>query len=228
MPARNALKQYLENGYYHLYNRGIDKQLIFRDQQDYSVFLGYLKQYLIPKNEVYLRNKLSEPAISSIEKDKILKLLRLNNFNGELSLLAYCLMPNHFHFLIKQVFANTIDRFLRSLGSRYSQYFNHKYKRIGPLYQGVYKAVLVNTEPQLLHLTRYIHKQALAFQGESLEAIEQQPCSYFEYLGKRKTEWVKSKDVLSYFSEKHHLTSYQSFIKESDNFEDILKLAIDF
>ena len=51
MPARNSIKQYIENGYYHIYNRGVEKRLIFLDEQDYSVFLSYLKEYLLPKNE---------------------------------------------------------------------------------------------------------------------------------------------------------------------------------
>src|SRR3989344_7029915 len=110
MPARNSLKQYLENGYYHLYNRGVEKRLVFLDHQDYSVFLSYLKDYLLPKNVKELSSKLASPNISYNEKDKIIKLLRMNNFSAEITLLAYCLMPNHFHFLIKQKNAESIDK----------------------------------------------------------------------------------------------------------------------
>src|SRR3990170_2216093 len=100
MPAKNRIKEYSENSYYHIYNRGVEKRLIFLDQQDYGVFLSYLKEYLLPKNEKELFSRLSNPTLSPKEKDKILKLLRLNNFAGEITLLAYCLMPNHFHLLI--------------------------------------------------------------------------------------------------------------------------------
>ncbi|MCL5019036.1 MAG: transposase [Patescibacteria group bacterium] len=170
MPAKNARKQYLENGYYHLYNRGVEKRTIFLDQQDYSVFLSYLKEYLIPKNEKALQEILSNSNTSSKEKDKALKLLHLNNFYNEITLLAYCLMPNHFHFFIKQKNPNSIDKFMNSLCTRYTMYFNKKYKRVGSLYQGVYKAVLVSSEEQFLHLSRYIHKQALASQGLALRS----------------------------------------------------------
>lgn len=226
MPAKNSTKIYIENGYYHIYNRGVEKRLIFLDKQDYGVFLSYLKEYLLPKDEKNLQEKLSDPQISSIERDKLLKKLSLNNFSNEITLLAYCLMPNHFHFFVKQKSANTIDRFLQSLCTRYAIYFNKKYKRVGSLYQGVYKAVLITTEEQFLYLSKYIHKQALAFQGETLEA-QNQPSSYSDYIDIRKTSWVHPKEVLSYFSKTNPSLSYESFVKESDKFDSLTDLTLE-
>src|SRR3990167_1488571 len=203
MPAKNSVKQYLENGYYHIYNRGVEKRLIFLDAQDYSVFLSYLKEYLSPKNEKELYDKLSNPSLSYKERDKILKLLRLNNFSNEITFLAYCLMPNHFHFFVKQKSQNSIDSFMNSMGTRYTMYFNKKYKRVGSLYQDVYKAVLVETEKQFIHLSRYIHKQALASQGDALRGWEGQPSSYKRYLGFEKTAWIHPEEILSFFSTKY-------------------------
>lgn len=214
MPAKNVQKTYVENTYYHLYNRGVEKRTIFLDEQDYGVFLSYLKQYLLPKDEKGLTNLLTNSNISYREKDRILKLLRLNNFSEEMTILAYCLMPNHFHFLIYQKNPNSIDKFMNSLGTRYTMYFNKKYKRVGKLCQGNYKAVMVVTEEQFLHLTRYIHKQALALQGVAWERSESQPCSYPEYNGKRKSEWVHPEDVLNYFSKTNPKFSYEAFVKQ--------------
>jgi putative transposase len=224
MPAKNSLKQYLENGYYHIYNRGVEKRIIFLDQQDYGVFLSYLKEYLLPKDEKELYERLSDPKTSYREKDKILKLLRLNNFNKEITLLAYCLMPNHFHFFVKQKEARSIDRFVQSLATRYTAYFNKKYKRVGSLYQGVYKAVLITNDKQFIYLSKYIHKQALASQGETLRG---QPSSYEEYIGKRKTLWVNSKEVLSYFSKTNPSLSYKNFVLESDDLVSLKNLTLD-
>lgn len=109
MPAKNSLKQYVKNGYYHIYNRGVEKRKIFLDQQDYSVFLSYLKEYLLPKNEKKLHEKITSSQTLPKERDKIVRLLRMNNFAGQITLLAYCLMPNHFHFFIKQKKAESID-----------------------------------------------------------------------------------------------------------------------
>jgi putative transposase len=227
MPAKNSLKQYLENGYYHLYNRGVEKRQIFLDKQDYSVFLSYLKEYLTPKDEKSLLNRLANSETSWTEKDKIIKALRLNNFANEFFLLAFCLMPNHFHLLVKQIKPDSIDRFLSSIGTRYTMYFNRKYKRVGPLYQGVYKAVPVYSDEQLLQLSRYIHRQALNLQGETLQAQEVQPSSYGEYLGKRNTEWVKTTEILDFFPKNHPSLSYESFIREANDLSQIGNLLLE-
>ena len=232
MPARNRTKQYVENSYYHIYNRGVEKRVIFLDSQDHAVFFNYLKEYLLPKDEKGLREQLSNPNIGYREKDKILKLLRLNNFCDEITLLAYCLMPNHFHFFIKQKNALSIDKFMQSLCTRYTMYFNRKHKRVGFLYQDTYKAVLMETDEQFIYLSKYIHKQALIHksstensqgensQGRTLQGWEQ-PSSYPEYLGKKETGWVHPEEVLSYFSKTNPKLTYKAFVEEKDYFSVI-------
>ncbi|MBF8250286.1 MAG: Tnp protein [Candidatus Levybacteria bacterium] len=246
MPAKNSIKQYLENGYYHIYNRGVEKRIIFLDQQDYAVFLSYLKEYLLPKKEKELHDRLADPQISSTERNKIIIRLKLNNFSGEITLLAYCLMPNHFHFFIKQKSVGAIDSFMNSLATRYTMYFNRKYKRVGHLYQGVYKAVLIVSEPQFLHLSRYIHRQALASPGSvrhlasqafGSEAVaqarrgevlrEKQPCSYPEYLGQRKTKWIHPEEILAYFDKENSNLSYENFVKQNDEGRLLQKLTLE-
>lgn len=230
MPSKNSLKDYVKGSYYHLYNRGVEKRSIFQDQQDYSVFLSYLKTYLMPKDEQGLRQRLSDSKISAKEKDTILKLLRLNNFYEEILLISYCLMPNHFHFLVKQNSANSIDGFMNSLCTRYTMYFNRKYKRIGPLYQDVYKAVMVVSDEQLLHLTRYIHRNPVysGLKGNTLHTgIVTQPSSYSEYLGQRKTEWIHPEEILGFFSKTNPSLSYQAFVEQKEDFNLIEKVTID-
>lgn len=225
MPAKNSIKQYVDNSYYHLYNRGVEKRLIFLDQQDYAVFLSYLKTYLLPKNEKELHERLLDENISYKERDKILKLLRLNNFADEITLLAYCLMPNHFHLFIKQKSSLSIDKFMQSLCTRYTMYFNRKYKRVGSLFQAVYKAVLISHETQFIYLSKYIHKQALASQGDTWEA--KQPSSYLMYLGKENIEWVQSDEVLSFFSKTNPKMSYREFVEGQDDFTVIKDILLE-
>ena len=225
MPARNRIKHYVENSYYHIYNRGVEKRLIFKDQQDYAVFLNYLKEYLLPKDEENLRKQFFNPNATYKEKDKVTKLLRLNNFYGEITLFAYCLMPNHFHFFIKQKGSLSIDKFMQSLATRYTMYFNRKYKRVGFLYQDTYKAVLIENEQQFIYLSKYIHKQSIQ-QGRTLRSWNQ-PSSYSEYLGDRKTEWIHPEEILSYFSKINPKFSYKSFVEESTDFSPIQNKLIE-
>lgn len=222
MPAKNSIKQYLENGYYHIYNRGVEKRIIFIDQQDYNVFLSYLKEYLLPKDEEGLFRKLSDPATTLTERKKIYKMIRMNNFSEEITLLAFCLMPNHFHFFIKQKSKGSIDRLMNSLGTRYTMYFNKKYDRVGSLYQGVYKAVSIIREPQFIYLSKYIHKQALSFQGLALKRAL--PSSYGEYVGERKTKWVNPEEILSYFSKNNPGNSYKNFVLENVSEDEVIIL----
>ena len=216
VPPRHRTKEYSEDGCYHVYNRGVEKRLIFQDKQDYGVFLSYLKEYLLPKDKEALMQKLGNPSTPYHEKDSILKALRLNNFSGEITLLAYCLMPNHFHFFLKQKNPNSMDKFIQSIGTRYSMYVNRKYKRVGSLYQDTYKAVAIVTEPQFIYLSKYIHKQALASQGYTLQGWQAQPSSYEDYLGKRKTEWVHPEEILAYFAKANTAAGYQSFVEDEE------------
>ncbi|MDD2823428.1 MAG: transposase [Candidatus Daviesbacteria bacterium] len=235
MPAKNSIKIYCENSYYHIYNRGVEKRLIFLDEQDYKVFLSYLRDYLVPKDEKGLRNILSSPTSNYKEKAQALKLIRLNNFADEIILVSYCLMPNHIHFLIKQISSNSIDRFMNSLCVRYTMYFNRKYKRVGSLYQDVYKAVLIENDSQLLHLSKYIHqnplkklpKSKLASQGDVLRGYYMQPSSLPEYDGQRQTEWVHPEEILGFFSKENPQLSYQAFVEQTEDLPLIENLVLD-
>ena len=168
------------------------------------------------------------------EKDKILRLLRLNNFYGEIQLTAYCLMPNHFHFLIKQKSENSIDKFMNSLCLRYAKFFNTKYKRVGRLFQDVYKAVIVESEPQLLYLTSYIHRNPLRnknLKSASPEVVWRayfsKPSSYPEYLGQRNTEWIHQEEILGYFSKTDPNLDYQAFVEQTNDITPIQKIVLD-
>ncbi len=228
MPAKNSIKIYQENSYYHMYNRGVEKRQIYCDEQDYSVFLSYLKEYLEPKDIIGLSTILFDTRASYSEKDKVRRLLRLNNFSDTLSLCAYCLMPNHFHLLVHQREERTIDTFMNSLSTRYTVYFNKKYKRVGSLFQGVYKAVKISSEEQLLYVSKYIHRNPTILPGWG-EDIRLYPYSSFSVYGNRKTQsWIHSENILSFFSEKFGIkNSYSSFVLNTEvSDEESLSLCL--
>jgi putative transposase len=200
-----------DNTYYHVFNRGVEKRTIFQDAQDYGVFLSYLKECLTLKDEKEL-TKLFLKAKTSKEKAIIIRSQRLKNFHQEIDLLAYSLMPNHFHFFIRQNVKQSLERFMRAFCTRYVMYFNAKYERVGPLFQGRYKSVLIDDEGQYLHISRYIHMQALNLQGQSVQQI--QPSSYPEYIGERNTDWIHSDVILESFSKTDQKFTYAAFVLE--------------
>ncbi|KKQ91742.1 MAG: hypothetical protein UT58_C0004G0017 [Microgenomates group bacterium GW2011_GWC1_39_7b] len=211
MPSRNIIKVYVENGYYHIYNRGVEKRTIFEDEQDYRTFLKYLKESLSsPSN---LKTKTKTFSVRGVTFDATPR--QVKNFDKKIDLMVYCLMPNHFHLLIKQKGHKDIGEFMQSLSTRYSMYFNKKYKRIGKLFQGSYKAILITTDDYLLHLSRYVHLNPTEFTKD----IENAYSSYAEYVGKRKTSWVKTKEIWSYFNKasidfKKRGNTYRDFVEK--------------
>ncbi|MEK7129384.1 MAG: transposase [Patescibacteria group bacterium] len=214
MPARNVIKPYVAQGYYHVYNRGVNKADIFLDEQDYGVFLSYLKTYLLPKDVVGLQKKATDLTVSWKERANAQRQLRLNNFHDRIDLVVYCLMPNHFHLLLRQQGEREMESFVQSLMTRYTAYGNRRYKRFGPLFQGTYKAVIMESDEQLLYVSRYIHRNPLSF--KRLNLLGSQPTSYADYLGFAKQEWVKPLAVLAHFGTQG-FTSYQSFVESNDD-----------
>lgn len=210
MPAKNSIKVYVKNGYYHIYNRGVEKRDIFIDEQDYNVFLGYLREYLSPTP------KFENHMIDFTVRGKLFKGVdyTVKNYVNQIELVTYCLMPNHFHLLIKQIEGRSMELFMRSLATRYSMYFNKKYNRVGSLFQGPYKSVMIENENYLLHLSRYIHLNPIDDYNNLTKAYS----SYAEYLGIRNTEWVKPQIILQYFDQAKtdfiKTNSYKDFVEK--------------
>lgn len=228
MASKNSTKFYAENTFYHLYNRGVEKRNIFLDEQDYSVLLSYLKTYLSPKDDNKLKSIITSSEKSLKEKDIAIKQLKLKNYSSSIELLCYALLPNHFHFLVKQV-KPVMNSFMNSLGTRYSMYFNRKYKRTGVLFQDVYKGVLVENEQQLLYLSRYIHLNPVRYYNLKPGDWRKTnlPTSLPNYLNLSKISWLNSSFILDYFSKNNLANSYEAFLDLSLDLNPILKFAID-
>jgi len=210
MPQKNVIKKYVKDGYYHIYNRGVEKRIIFEEDQDYKVFLNYLKQYLSkPPNKSTLIKSftLQGATFKGVARQP-------KNYYKGVTLLAFCLMPNHFHLLIKQSQQSNIEHFMRSLATRYSMYFNKKYKRVGSLFQGTYKAVIISNDSYLLHLSRYIHLNPQKYTNNLTEAYS----SYADYLRLRNTKWVHPGFILKFFNQStipeiNKYNSYNKFVE---------------
>jgi putative transposase len=229
MASKNSVKVNLPQAYYHIYNRGVEKRSIFLDDQDYSVFLSNLKTYLCPKDENFLLSILSSQKATREEKIEAQKLLNLKNYSDSIDLLAHALMPNHFHLLIYQS-KNILDAFMNSLGTRYVMYFNKKYDRKGVLFQDVYKAVRIQSDDQLLYISKYIHLNGPTSLNLPPHRYKESkfPCSLREYIEEKQTSWIKTNHILNYFNSKNPSSSYRSFILDESKIDDIQDELIDF
>jgi putative transposase len=212
MPAKNCVKIPIENGFYHIYTRGVNKQNIFENEVDYSVFLNYLKEALSPPIE---SSKLEKFEVN-IDGAIFYKPKRQpKNFVGEIDLVAYALIPNHFHLIIKQNKKESMEGFMRSLTIRYSMYFNKSRDRVGPLFQGIYKAKLIENENYLLHLSRYIHLNP----KENFSDLTKAYSSYADYLGIKHTPWVNPHPILDFFTSPENpdfkkVNNYKDFVEK--------------
>ncbi len=129
-------------------------------------------------------------------------------------------MPNHFHFLLKQLKEGGITEFLSKLCNSYTKYFNTKYKRVGPLLQGEFKAVLVESDEQLLHLSRYIHLNPLvSYIVKNLDLYEWS--SYEEYINSKSKGVCVKENVLSFFKSP---ASYKQFVLDQAEYGEKLEL----
>jgi putative transposase len=146
------------NKIYHIYNRGVDKRNIFLDDIDRFRFVHDLFEFN-DTNPVFnagynFKNKSIEVGLQYFDnKNKPRKLL--------VEVLAFCLMPNHFHLLLRQKKENGVTEFMRKIGTGYTNYFNQKYTRSGVLFQGKFKAVPIEKEAHLVYTPHYIHTNPL-------------------------------------------------------------------
>lgn len=135
--------------YYHIYNRGVDKRIIFNDIDDYNRFILLL----------YLCNSSDSVDIGSLfaEGMTFSDILNLDRENSLIAIGSYVLMPNHFHILGKEVVEGGISKFMSKILTGYSMYFNKKYKRSGSLFEGRFKITHVDKDQYLKYLFVYIH-----------------------------------------------------------------------
>ncbi|MDR3643024.1 MAG: transposase [Candidatus Doudnabacteria bacterium] len=183
-------KPNFEGAYFHAYNRGVNKEPIFLDEQDYSNFIFRAKILL---GVIPLPKRTAKGGLR-------LKVLPMN----ALEILCYCLMPNHFHFLVKQGQKGGLKIFLHRLCTSYSSYFNKKYKRVGHIFQGVYKSKAVLEDSYLTQLTAYIHLNPE-------RPFEWKYSSMGIYLGKEPVGLANP----AMFMEMHNLTfkNYRNFLE---------------
>ncbi|MCF7906913.1 transposase [Patescibacteria group bacterium] len=209
--------QFINDEYYHVYNRGVDKRIVFESSEDLERFFLSMQEFndINPIGSIYeeklIKNriekfggsasKLSASDFSPKEKEKLVEFI------------CYNLLPNHYHFFLKQLVDNGIQKFMHRISTGYTGFFNRKNKRNGSLFQGRYKAIHVNSNEYLLHLSTYIN---LNHQVHNLEkfggsASKLFKSSWREYLGQDQKEICAKDIILDQFDSSNN---YQKFSEE--------------
>ena len=226
--------QFINNEIYHIYNRGVEKRKVFLGKTDYLRFIHDLFEFndenpCAPSN---IRFSIRHPA--KIDTLHCLKTWSLNISKRKprkllVHLLAFCLMPNHFNLFIKQNEENGIVQFMQKLGTGYSMYFNEKQKRVGHLFQGRFKAVLVNEEKYFDYLPYYIHFNPLdliepSWREGKIKNYQKainflnsyRWSSYLDYIGKKNFPSVTQREFLLdiFGGEENYRSSIKKWLKE--------------
>ena len=136
---------------YHIFNRGVNKGKIFFEKRDYQRFVDSMRHYKKRKSKFSHEKGFSSFADPGSEARTEVRI----------EILAYCLMPNHVHLLVEQVADNGLTSFMQQLMSSFSHYINVKYRRTGPLFESGFKNIPIDTDEQLIHVSRYIHLNPL-------------------------------------------------------------------
>ena len=150
--------EFANGSLYHVFNRGFDRSVLFRDQTDFQRF--YISLYLF--NNIHFVNPGGNAPPSSLSDEVLDRLMeREEKRTPFVRIISFCLLSNHFHLFFEQLVDGGIPKFMHRVSMGYARYFNKRYERTGRLFSSSYKAVLIRRDAQLDHLPRYIHFNAL-------------------------------------------------------------------
>ncbi|MFC1646957.1 transposase [Patescibacteria group bacterium] len=201
---------------YHIYNRGVEKRTIYSSKRDYDRHISTLDYY----RHLDIPFKYSK-FITSNAKQKSIIINDLEISPKSIDVLAYCLMPNHFHLLIRQNTDNGISNFIRKTSNSYAKYFNTKNDRVGPLFQNTFKSVWIENDEQLLHVSRYIHLNPVVSSLKTTEELLSYPwSSLIHYVSSNNNSLVSTDEILSFFKSPK---SYNKFVFDQADFTNKLR-----
>lgn len=206
MPYRTAA--FANEEFYHLYTRGVNKQNTFSDRRDYSHFVEALFYY-------HIQNP--KPKFSTHRR---IKVFQIDSSKRIVDIICYCLMPNHFHLLVKQLQDGGISELMRKLLLSSTKYRNTKYNHQGSLFQVPFKAVHIKTDEQLIHVSRYIHlNPAVSLLVKDLKFYPWS--SYLDYIGMQDNPAVKKDEILNFFKSPK---DYEKFVLDQADYGAKLEL----
>lgn len=188
------------NECYHIYNRGVEKRDIFSCNDDYLRFLKSMKEFNTDKpiGSIYEKHFLDKKGFGH-PMSKIVEII------------AYCLNPNHYHFILRQVADKGIEKFMQRVGNGYTKYFNHKHKRSGFLFQGKFKSAHIDNNSYLIYLSAYVNENHFIHGLGS--SHEWSYSSFSDYIGKTNWGICQMNIVLEQFN--NNFNQYKKFSREN-------------
>lgn len=197
--------QFNEDHYYHVFNRGVDKRNIFESQEDLYYFF---------KRLIDLNKDGTNPSINNNRYKGQGRVAKDEDAGALVSIVSYCLLPNHFHLVLKQESESGISKFMQKLGTSYTMYFNQKYKRSGSLFQGKFKANMIDGEFGLPVLSVYVNLNYMHHRINPKSSLVKS--SIFEYLGTELGESIcNKKEIKGVISEIGSIQEYKVFSKNT-------------
>ncbi len=227
MPAPRKVV-FRNDNLYHIYNRGVEKMETFTDLYEYRRAIQTIDYYRF-SNPPQRFSKF----LQTEQQERELMLKNMKKEGDQLvNIVAFCLMPNHFHFILQQLMDGGVQKFLANFSNSYTRYFNTRHERNGYLFQGNFKAVFVEDNEQLLHLSRYIHLNPVTASMIDINDLEQyQWSSYRSYLGKKDNighDFVLNNIIIEQFKPRGEYLKFihdqADFIK---SFEELCPVTID-
>jgi len=183
---------------YHIFNRGVNRADIFGDSRDYLRAVNLAAYYRFancPMRFSYFNN------LTRDERGKIIHGLTQAG-RVRVRIFAFCFMPNHFHFLVRQETDKGVSRFMSEFSNGYAKYLNTKKSRVGPLYQGPFRSVRIENDEQLIHVSRYIHLNPATSYLVPESGLDEYPwSSLHEYAGlQNRSDVCDTSTVMGLFS----------------------------
>lgn len=207
------------NELYHIYNRSIAKEQIFRTLFHFHHFSQTINYYRFPQSlRLSEFNKLSSEA-------KKAYLFTVEKKISLVEIYAFAFMPNHYHFLLKQLVENGIKQFISVIQNSYAKYFNKRHERNGSLFQSPFEGRWIQTDEQFMHVSRYIHLNPVTSYKITINELSSCPyTSFADYAGLQKTPWLNTHFLSQMFPKKE---KYRKFVEDQVDYQRTLALIKD-
>jgi len=202
---------------YHVFNRGIDKRVTFSTDGEFQRAIDCLSYYRFASPPL----KLSKYQLLPEDRKSDILAQFQDEQNKLIDIHAFCLMPNHVHFLLTQRKEGGIAKFMANFQNSYTKYFNTKHERVGQLFLDQFKAVHIETDEQFLHVSRYIHINPLtAFLLKNFNELYTYPWSSFpDYVNLNSGIITTTEKVFSFFPS---ISTYEGFLADQVDYQRTL------